>query len=75
MTTRTVTVYYETDAGEMELLVEVSPDGLGHCVIETDLSDVPADELAHVTLRAEEKFWEAERADYLRSPEAERDGA
>jgi hypothetical protein len=71
---RTVTVYYEDDAGEHPLDVTVSREGR-HAVIETDLSDIPGDQVSPVTEWATRLFWEAEHADYLRSAQAEMDGA
>jgi hypothetical protein len=64
---RTVTAYYETDSGEQTIEVLVSPDGLRHCTIETELSDVPADEVKSIEQQARDKFWAAEREEYERA--------
>jgi hypothetical protein len=73
---RTVTCYYEDAAGEHAILVTLYRDGLGHndVIIETDLSDVPDDEIEGVKQRALDEFSALERAEYLLSPAAERNG-
>lgn len=74
--TRTVTTYYTADDGtEPDIAVTVSPENRFDVVIETDLSDVPEGERSGVVERATELYWAEERSAYLRSPEAERDGA
>lgn len=79
--TRTVSTYYTAcydergDDVERNIAVTVSPDGLRDVRIETDLSDVPESELARLEERVAELYWAAEHRDYLRSAEAERDGA
>lgn len=52
--TRTITCHYEDATGEHEIAVSLWRDGLGHrdWVIETDLSDVPADERESVEQQA-----------------------
>jgi hypothetical protein len=58
-TSRTVTVYYEDATGEHPIEVTLYRDGR-YAVIETDLSDVPDDELARVKERAQELFLKEE---------------
>lgn len=60
---------------EPDITITVSPENRLDVVIETDLSDVPESERAGVVERATELYWAEERSAYLRSPEAERDGA
>ena len=74
---RPIPTYY-TDVSDVEhdITVEVRADGLqfDDVVIETDLPDMPANELLCLVERVAELYWAAEHADYLRTPEAEARG-
>ena len=73
MSTRIVTVYYEDATGEHPIHVTVTGNGR-EATIESDLDAVPDDEREHVEQWARDEFWAQERAAYLRSGAAERDG-
>lgn len=84
MTTRKITTCYYTRADGYEYLVGEEPyvtltverqDRLTALVID-DLDElgVPADEQSGVRDRAIDQFWEAERSDWLLSPEGEASG-
>lgn len=68
--TRTVTTYFTAsyDANdrdvESDIAITVSPDGLRHVIIETDLSDVPESEQDGVVERATDLYWAEEREAY-----------
>lgn len=71
---RSVTTFYEAvDGTEQEITVEVTQLTLLDVEV-TGLDVVPESEIRGVTERATELFWAAERAEYLRSPAAERNG-
>lgn len=82
---RTVTTYYEgfegvdhTLAPEVSIAVELEADNgrtPPRILTDLDAAGVPESEQAGVIARATELYWSAEHRDYLRSPEAERDGA
>lgn len=78
MKSRDVSTYYEApDGTEPTITVTVEPEDLRHAEVTTDLDalGVPEDEQAGVCGRAIEAYWAAERDVYLRSGQAERDGA
>lgn len=72
--TRKITTYYEAvDGTEQDITVEVTQTSRFDVEV-TGLDVVPESEIRGVTERATELYWAAERAEYLRSPEAERNG-
>lgn len=73
---RTIATWY-ADANDVEhdITVEVSALDIRTAEVETDLPDMPAGEERCLRERASELYWAAEREAYLRSPQAERDGA
>lgn len=74
MNTRTVTTFYEAaDGTEQDITIEVTQVSRFDVEV-TGLDVVPESEIRGVTERATALFWAAERAEYLRSGEAERNG-
>ena len=77
MKSRSITTSYEADDGsEPNVSVTVELDGPRHAVVVDDLDElgVPVGEQPGVHMRATAAYWAAERAEYLRSGEAERNG-
>lgn len=73
---RTIATWY-TDANDVEhdITLEMRTEELRNCVVETELPEMPESEERALLLRAADLYWAAEREAYLRSPQAERDGA
>lgn len=75
---RKIITYYEVaDGSERDLTLTVEPEDARHASVVDDLDElgVPESEQRGVRERAIEAYWAAERQAYLRSPQAERDGA
>ncbi len=68
------TWYSDANEAEHDITLDVRHEGRD-CIVETELPDIPEPDARALLLRAADLYWAAEHEAYLRSPQAERDGA
>lgn len=67
------TWYSDADGVEHDIVLTAHAEGR-NCIVDTELPDIPESDARALLLRAANLYWAAEHADYLRSPQAVRDG-